>query len=101
MLKIRDLQVNYDGVKALKKVSLDVHKGEIVTLIGANGAGKTTTLRTISGLKKPSSGEIWFNDTRIDGFSPQRIVKLGIGHVPEGRHVFKNLTVQENLKTGC
>ncbi|MBN1848190.1 MAG: ABC transporter ATP-binding protein [Deltaproteobacteria bacterium] len=101
MLKIRDLQVDYGGIKALKKVCMDIHKGEIVTLIGANGAGKTTTLRTVSGLKKPFKGEIWFNDMRIDGLSPQRIVKLGIGHVPEGRHVFKNLTVLENLKTGC
>jgi branched-chain amino acid transport system ATP-binding protein len=101
MLKIRDLQVNYGGVKALKKISLDIQEGEIVTLIGANGAGKTTTLRTLSGLKKPAKGEIWFKEARIDGLSPQRIAQLGIGHVPEGRHVFKHLTVLENLKTGC
>ncbi|MEW6186895.1 MAG: ABC transporter ATP-binding protein [Thermodesulfobacteriota bacterium] len=101
MLKIRDLQVNYGGVQALKKISLDIQEGEIVTLIGANGAGKTTTLRTLSGLKKPAKGEIWFKEARIDGLSPQGIAKLGIGHVPEGRHVFKHLTVLENLKTGC
>ncbi len=100
LLEINDLTVHYGGVEALKNVSLEVKEGEIVTLVGGNGAGKSTTLRTISGLKKPSRGRISFKGQRIENLAPQNIVKLGIGHVPEGRNPFPYLTVMENLKLG-
>ncbi len=100
LLEINDLTVHYGGVEALKSVSLEVKKGEIVTLVGGNGAGKSTTLRTISGLKKPTTGRISFKGQRIEHLAPQNIVKLGIGHVPEGRNPFPYLTVLENLKLG-
>ncbi len=100
LLEINDLTVHYGGVVALKSVSLGVKKGEIVTLVGGNGAGKSTTLRTISGLKKPTAGRISFKGERIEHLAPQNIVKLGIGHVPEGRNPFPYLTVLENLKLG-
>ena len=93
LLEINDLTVHYGGVEALKNVSLEVKEGEIVTLVGGNGAGKSTTLRTISGLKKPSRGRISFKGQRIENLAPQNIVKLGIGHVPEGRNPFPYLTV--------
>jgi branched-chain amino acid transport system ATP-binding protein len=100
LLEINDLTVHYGGVEALKNVSLEVKEGEIVTLVGGNGAGKSTTLRTISGLKKPSTGWISYKGQRIENLAPQNIVKLGIGHVPEGRNPFPYLTVMENLKLG-
>jgi len=101
MLEVRDLHVNYGAVSALHGISLKVDKGEIVTLIGANGAGKSTTLRTISGLVKPRSGLIQFEDHDIAGLPPHVIVGLGIAQSPEGRMVFANLTVLENLRMGA
>ena len=101
MLKIEDLRVNYGGIEAVKGISFEVPEGEIVTLIGANGAGKSTTLRTIAGLVKPASGRITFQGEEITGLSPDRIVSKGITLVPEGRHVFPDLTVLENLKIGA
>ncbi len=92
--------VRYGGAEVLKSISLEVHEGEIVTLIGSNGAGKTTTLRTISGLKIPTSGEIWFEGKRIDRILPQEIVKMGIGHGPQGRALFPYISVLENLRLG-
>jgi branched-chain amino acid transport system ATP-binding protein len=99
-LGVRDLRVSYGGIRALKGVSLDVERGEIVTIIGANGAGKSTLLNTISGFLKPASGAIEFKGESI-GRIPSRIVKAGICHVPEGRLVFANLTVQDNLELGA
>lgn len=98
---VKDLRVHYGKVEALKGVSLDLREGEIVTLIGANGAGKTTLLRSISGLKRPSDGEIWLNNKRIDKTSSREIVRMGLAQVPEGRRVFPFMTVLENLKTGA
>ena len=101
MLKIDDLRVNYGGIEAVKGISIEVPEKEIVTLIGANGAGKSTTLRTIAGIVKPASGSIIFQDTEITGLSPDVIVSKGITLVPEGRRVFPDLTVLENLKVGA
>lgn len=101
LLQLQAVAVHYHKVAALKGVSLEVDESDFVTLIGSNGAGKSTTLRTISGLKKPSSGEIYFDGSRIDGLPADRIVKLGIAHVPEGRRVFKGLSVRENLLLGA
>ena len=101
MLKIRDLVVAYGGIEALKGISIDVPDGQIVTLIGANGAGKSTLLRTIMGLVKPQSGTVEYNDEMINGLNSQRIVSRGITLVPEGRRVFPNLTVLENLRIGA
>ena len=101
MLKVNDLSVHYGVIQAVRGISLEVNEGEIVTLIGANGAGKTTALRTISGLVKPSSGTIEFEGKPIQKVSPQKIVTDGISQVPEGRHVFPGLTVQENLEMGA
>lgn len=101
LLEIKDLRVHYGKAEALKGISLSVDEGAIVALIGANGAGKTTTLRTMSGLKVPTSGEIWFQDKRIDGMPAHAIVKLGIGHIPEGRIVMAPMTVLDNLKMGA
>lgn len=101
LLEIKDLTVHYDKVEALTSISLTAEEGIIVTLIGANGAGKTTTLRTISGLKSPTSGEIWFAGRRIDKRPPDHIVKLGIAQVPEGRRIFPKMTVRENLLMGA
>lgn len=101
MLKINDLNVYYGNIQALKGVSLEINKGEIVTLIGANGAGKSTLLKTISGLLKPKQGEILFEDQSIGGKVAQAIVKKGISQVPEGRRVFSNMTVEENLELGA
>lgn len=100
-LSVRDLGVNYHNVAALKRVSLDVPDGAFVTLIGSNGAGKSTTLRAISGLVKPSTGSIHLEDQRIDTMGADKILKLGIAHVPEGRRIFKDLTVEENLFLGA
>lgn len=101
MLKINDMNVFYGNIHALKGVSLEVRPGEIVTLIGANGAGKSTLLKTISGLLKPKSGEILFEDEHLAGKFPQMIVKRGISQVPEGRRVFANMSVEENLELGA
>ncbi|HEX2985280.1 MAG TPA: ABC transporter ATP-binding protein [Caproiciproducens sp.] len=101
MLKIEDLRVSYGGIEAVKGISLEVPDKSIVTLIGANGAGKSTTLRSIVGLVKPQSGKITYNDLDITGKPSQEIVKHGITLVPEGRRVFPNLTVYENLKIGA
>ena len=101
MLRIENLQVNYGGIEAIKGISFEVPENEIITLIGANGAGKSTTLRTIAGVIKPVSGHVFFNDTEITGLSPDVIVSKGITLVPEGRKVFPNLTVLENLKVGA
>ena len=101
MLEVKNLQVSYGAITALHGVTLSVKPGSIVTLIGGNGAGKTTTLRTVSGLLKPQSGEISYDGKRIDGLPPHRIVQLGLSHVPEGRMVFANLTVRENLMMGA
>ena len=101
ILSIHDLSVNYGGIEAVKGISLDVHEGEIVTLIGANGAGKSSTLRTIAGLVKPSGGTINFRGDNITGRDATTIVIKGITLVPEGRHIFPDLTVLENLKVGA
>jgi len=101
MLEVKDLHVSYGAIKAVKGISFNVEEGEIVTLIGANGAGKSTTLRTISGLETAASGSIVFMGTDITKMPPHDIVKQGIAHVPEGRRVFANLTVIENLKLGA
>lgn len=101
MLKIRELRVNYGGIEAVKGITFDVPEKSIVTLIGANGAGKSTTLRTISGLVKPSGGNIEWNGKDITGISSDQVVKQGITMVPEGRRVFADLTVLENLKIGA
>lgn len=101
MLKIDNINVYYGAIHALKGISVDVNEGEIVTLIGANGAGKSTILRTISGLLKPKTGKIEFEGKNIAGMAAQDIVKLSISQVPEGRRVFSNMTVLENLELGA
>ena len=101
LLYIKDLKVSYGGIEAIKGISLAVEKGEIVTLIGANGAGKSTTLRAISGLVPIKEGTITYDGQVISGQTPQKIVSEGIGMVPEGRRVFPNLTVLENLRIGA
>jgi branched-chain amino acid transport system ATP-binding protein len=101
MLEIKHLAVSYGEIAALRDVSLTINQGEIVTLIGGNGAGKTTTLKTISGLLTPDAGSIRFEGQSIAGLSPDRIVALGIAQVPEGRHVFPRLSVENNLLVGA
>ncbi len=101
LLKVTDLVVSYGGIEALKGISFEVDQGQIVTLIGANGAGKSTTLRSISGLVPPKSGRIYFEGRDITDFNTQKIVETGIAMVPEGRRVFANLTVLENLRIGA
>ncbi|MBS4212499.1 MULTISPECIES: ABC transporter ATP-binding protein [Neobacillus] len=101
MLKVNDINVYYGNIHALKGVSLDINQGEIVTLIGANGAGKSTLLKTLSGLLKPKTGEIVFEGEHVAGKVPQLIVKRGISQVPEGRRVFANMSVEENLELGA
>lgn len=101
MLKIEDINVYYGVIHALKGVSLEINQGEIVTLIGANGAGKSTLLKTISGLLKPKNGNILFEGQSISGKVAQSIVKQGLSHVPEGRRVFANMSVEENLELGA
>jgi branched-chain amino acid transport system ATP-binding protein len=98
LLSIQDLFVSYGGIRALQGISLEVYKGEIVTLIGANGAGKSTLLRAISGIVPVESGTITYGDTNLKSVPAHRIVELGVAHVPEGRGIFANLTVLENLK---
>ena len=101
MLKIKDLHVSYGGIRALRGVDLEVPDGKIVTLIGANGAGKSTLLRTISGLVKADSGSITYNDTELLGKPINKVLELGVAQVPEGRRVFADMTVLENLKIGA
>ena len=101
MLKIDNINVYYGAIHAIKGISLEVHEGEIVTLIGANGAGKSTTLRTISGLLKPKTGAIEFQGQNIAGVPAHEIVKRGISQVPEGRRIFAEMTVMENLDLGA
>ncbi len=101
LLVVEDLHVNYGGIRALKGVSFSVERGQIVTLIGANGAGKTTTLKAISGLCKPTHGKVLFDGEPITGMPAHRIVARGLAHAPEGRGIFANLTVDENLQMGA
>lgn len=101
LLQVDGLRVFYGAIEALRGVSLRVDKGEVVTLIGANGAGKSTTLRTISGLLRPKEGTIQFSGDEIQSYPPHKIVKAGLVHVPEGREIFANLTVDENLQLGA
>ena len=101
LLKVSDLKVSYGGIEAVRGISFDVPEGEIVTLIGANGAGKSSTLRAIVGLEKPAGGTITFNGAELTSMGTEQIVKNGITLVPEGRRVFTNLTVRENLKIGA
>ena len=101
MLEIKDLYVNYGAVHALNGVSMTVKDGEIVSLIGANGAGKTTTLRTITGLEKAASGSITFDGHDLRKIEPSKIITLKLAHVPEGRHIFPQMTVEENLEMGA
>ena len=101
MLEIRDIQVYYGMIQAIKGISLDVNEGEVIALIGANGAGKTTTLHTITGLLKPKAGSIMFEGTDITKVPAHKIVSMGMAHVPEGRRVFSQLSVLQNLKLGA
>ncbi len=101
VLEVRNVETFYGAVMAIRGVSLEVHQGQIVTILGANGAGKTTLLKTISGVMDPEKGKIILNGEEIQGREPDRIVRLGIAHVPEGREVFPFLSVEENLKMGA
>ena len=101
MLEVKDLRVRYGSVEAVKGISFHVSPGTIVSLIGANGAGKTTSLRALTGLVRPSGGDIRFEQTSLIGLAPHHIVRLGIAHVPEGRRLFPKMTVLENLKMGA
>ena len=101
MLEVKDLHVNYGAVRALNGISLHVDDGEIVSLIGANGAGKTTTLRTITGLEKAASGSVMFDGHDLRKAEPSKIITYKLAHVPEGRHIFPQMTVEENLEMGA
>ncbi len=101
MLEVRNVETFYGAVMAIRGVSLEVHDGQIVTILGANGAGKTTLLKTISGVMDPEKGKILLNGEEIQGIEPDRIVRMGIAHVPEGREVFPFLSVEENLRMGA
>lgn len=101
MLEINDLNVYYGSIHALQGISFNVNEGEIVTLIGANGAGKSTTMRSISGIVRAKSGEISFRGQKINSVAAHKIVRMGLSHVPEGRQIFPNLTVMENLMMGA
>jgi branched-chain amino acid transport system ATP-binding protein len=101
MLEVKDLSVAYGRVRAVKGVSFTVEQGQVVTLVGTNGAGKTTTLKTISGLLRPESGEIWFEGQRIDSVPAHEVVSRGLAHSPEGRRIFPRLTVEDNLRLGA
>ena len=101
MLEVRDLEVNYGSINAIKKISFDVNKGEVIALIGANGAGKTTTLHTITGLLRAKSGSVMFEGKELLKTPPHKIVEMGMAHVPEGRRIFQQLTVYKNLTLGA
>src|SRR3984885_12500056 len=101
MLEVDDIEVRYGAIRALKGVSFNVRRGEVVALLGANGAGKTTTQKTVSGMLRPSLGTITFEGRRIDGIPAHQLISLGVCHVPEGRHVFPRMTVRENLEMGA
>ncbi len=101
MLDIKDLKVAYGRVRAVKGISFSVDEGQVVTLVGTNGAGKTTTLKTISGLLRPESGEIWFEGKRIDAVPAHEVLTRGLAHSPEGRRIFPRLTVEDNLMLGA
>ena len=101
LLKVEDLHVHYGAIHAIKGVSFEVNEGEIVTLIGANGAGKTTTLHTVSGLLKPTSGKVEFDGADIRGVAAHHLVSKGMAHCPEGRRIFLQMTVEENLEMGA
>jgi len=101
LLEVKDLDVRYGAIRAIKGIDFTVEEGEIVALLGANGAGKTTTQKTISGMLQPAAGSITFDGQRIDGIPAHRLIGLGICHVPEGRHVFPRMTVAENLEMGA
>jgi branched-chain amino acid transport system ATP-binding protein len=101
LLELKDVRVRYGGIEAVKGISFDVRNGEVVTLIGGNGAGKTTTLKTISGVKRPAEGAVFFQGQRIDELRPDEIVALGICQAPEGRHIFPRMSVRENLAMGA
>ncbi|MDX6216077.1 MAG: branched-chain amino acid transport system ATP-binding protein [Frankiales bacterium] len=101
LLEVKDLRVSYGSIEAIKGISLVVEEGQVVTLIGTNGAGKTTTLRTLSGLLKPTAGEIYFDGQRLDGTAAHEVVMRGIAHSPEGRRIFPLMTVEENLELGA
>lgn len=101
LLEVKDLRVRYAGAEVLRGISFEVEEGSIVTFLGGNGAGKTTTMRSITGLKAPVAGEIWFDGKRIDGQPPQKIIGMGIRHVLEGRALFPYMSVLENLRVGA
>ena len=101
LLKVDDIEVRYGAIRALKGVSFEVTEGEVVALLGANGAGKTTTQKTVSGMLRPTVGEITFDGERIDGIPAHQLISMGICHVPEGRRVFPRMTVHENLEMGA
>lgn len=101
MLEVKDLVVAYGKVRAVKGISFSVPRGQVVSLLGTNGAGKTTTLRTISGLLRPESGEVWFEGQRIDRVPAHKVVQLGLAHSPEGRRIFPRLSVEDNLMLGA
>ncbi|HBC95868.1 MAG TPA: branched-chain amino acid ABC transporter ATP-binding protein, partial [Clostridium sp.] len=101
MLKVKNIKVGYDNVPVIFDVSFEVREKEVVSIVGSNGAGKSTLLRTVSGILKPMKGEIEFLGKRIDGLKANKIVELGIAHVPEGRHVFSKLSIKDNLLMGA
>ena len=101
LLRVKEIRTLYGKLEAVKGVSLEVDEGEIVTLLGANGAGKSTVLKAISGLKPPTSGEVWFSGQRIDRSQATRIVRMGISHILEGQRVFRDMTVESNLTLGA
>lgn len=101
LLELRNVAASYGAVRALYGVSVHVHEGEVVCLLGANGAGKTTTVRCVVGVLRPSSGEVWLGGQRVDGWPPARVVAWGVGVVPEGRRLFPKMTVEENLRMGA
>src|SRR3954451_5465560 len=101
MIEVEDIEVRYGAIRALKGISFHANAGEIVALLGANGAGKTTTQKTVSGMLRPSLGQIRFDGRRSEGIPAHELVSLGICHVPEGRHVFPRMTVEENLEIGA